>query len=82
MHLCDGRELLLTISDSGPGIDPSILPYIFDAFITTKQKGTGLGLAISYDIVSKHRGRITAQNNLDQGATFKIWLPLENRELA
>ena len=80
--LKESRELLLTISDSGPGIDPSILPYIFDAFITTKQKGTGLGLAISYDIVSKHRGRITAQNNLDQGATFKIWLPLENRELA
>jgi signal transduction histidine kinase len=77
--LMENGEILLTISDNGPGIDPSILPYIFDAFITTKQKGTGLGLAISYDIISKHRGRITAENNPDRGATFKIWLPLLNR---
>jgi len=80
--LKDNREILLTISDNGPGIDPSILPYIFDAFITNKQKGTGLGLTISYDIISKHRGRITAENNPDQGATLKVWLPLENREIA
>jgi signal transduction histidine kinase len=80
--LKDSREILLTISDNGPGIDRSILPYVFDAFITNKQKGTGLGLTISYDIISKHRGRITAENNADRGATFKVWLPLDKRAIA
>jgi signal transduction histidine kinase len=81
-YLKDDREILLKISDSGKGIDPIILPHIFEAFITNKEKGTGLGLTITYDIISKHRGRITAENNPDRGATFKVWLPLENRELA
>ena len=73
--LKDTNEILLTISDTGPGIPPKILPNIFEAFVTDKQGGTGLGLTITYDIVVKHHGRITAENNRDQGATFKVWLP-------
>ncbi len=74
-------EIMITVSDTGPGIHPSILPNIFDAFVTNKDRGTGLGLTITYDIISKHRGRISAENNPDKGATFKVWLPLENREV-
>ena len=78
----DKNEILLTVSDTGTGISPAILPNIFEAFITDKQKGTGLGLTISYDIVIKHRGRITAQNNEDRGATFKVWLPTQSGEIS
>ncbi len=74
-HLESENEVFLSISDNGTGIDPAILPNIFDAFITNKETGTGLGLTITYDIILKHEGRITAENNPDVGATFKVWLP-------
>jgi signal transduction histidine kinase len=79
-HLLAGNnEILLKISDTGPGIDPSILPNIFEPFVTDKERGTGLGLTITYDIILKHRGRIQAENNPQGGATFSVWLPVENR---
>lgn len=71
----DGNEVLLTVSDTGTGISADLLPTIFEAFVTNKQKGTGLGLTITYDIVLKHRGRITAENKLDSGSIFRVWLP-------
>jgi two-component system sensor histidine kinase HydH len=73
------RELLLTVTDTGPGIDAEILPRIFDAFITSKHTGTGLGLAISHDIIQQHHGRIQARNNPEGGASFKTWLPTHER---
>lgn len=76
------EEVFLSISDNGTGISPSILPNIFDAFITDKETGTGLGLTISYDIILKHQGRITAENNPENGATFKVWLPTKRMELS
>lgn len=77
-HLfAESREVSITVTDTGAGIDPAILPSVFDAFVTNKERGTGLGLAISYEIVLKHRGRIQAVNNPDRGATFSVWLPLE-----
>jgi two-component system, LuxR family, sensor kinase FixL len=69
------REVILSVSDTGPGIDPLLLPHIFDAFVTSKESGTGLGLTITYDIVHRHQGRIQAENNPKGGATFKVWLP-------
>ncbi|HNO32359.1 MAG TPA: ATP-binding protein, partial [Anaerolineales bacterium] len=78
----NSNEIHLSISDDGKGIDPAILPNIFDAFITNKTQGTGLGLTICYDIVAKHQGRITAVNNPGKGATFKIWLPTRRFEKA
>ena len=71
-------EVLTIVTDTGAGIDKSILPRIFEAFITNKEKGTGLGLAISEEIIIKHHGRIQAENNPGGGATFSIWLPVEN----
>jgi PAS domain S-box-containing protein len=76
--LPESRDVLITITDTGTGIDKTILPNLFEAFITNKDKGTGLGLAISYEIIQKHRGRIWAENQPEGGAKFSIWLPLEN----
>jgi signal transduction histidine kinase len=77
--LRDSNEILLTVSDTGKGIASDLLQNVFEAFVTNKQRGTGLGLTISYDIVMKHRGRITAENNPDAGALFKVWLPINSQ---
>jgi len=71
------NEVLLTVKDTGPGIDPEILPRIFDAFITNKVAGTGLGLTITHDIIQQHHGRIEAHNDPQGGAVFNIWLPID-----
>jgi signal transduction histidine kinase len=79
--LQDTNEILLTVSDTGTGIPLEILPNIFDAFVTNKPRGTGLGLTITYDIVMKHNGRISAENNVEKGSIFKIWFPISNGEI-
>ncbi len=58
ISLREGKEILISVTDTGPGIDPAILPNIFEAFVTNKEGGTGLGLAIVHEIVIKHGGRI------------------------
>jgi signal transduction histidine kinase len=70
------------VRDTGPGIDPEILPSIFEPFITSKSTGTGLGLTITLDIIQQHHGRIEVENNPEQGATFKVWLPVDGGEPA
>lgn len=79
-YLPSTEEALIIISDTGKGIAANIMDNIFEVFNTDKDKGTGLGLTITYDIITKHRGRITAENNLGAGATFRIWLPAKNTE--
>ncbi len=78
--LHEANEILLSVSDTGEGIPSDMLPTVFEAFVTNKERGTGLGLTISYDIVIKHHGRITAENNPGGGALFKVWLPINNCE--
>lgn len=72
----------LTITDTGPGIDPEVLPRIFDPFFTTKDpgKGTGLGLAVCKSIIEQHGGRIKAESEKGSGAKFTISLPLKRPE--
>jgi signal transduction histidine kinase len=70
---------VLTFKDTGSGIDPQLLPHIFEPFITDKDKGTGLGLTISYDIIQQHRGEIQAENDPKEGAIFKVWLPVKDK---
>jgi signal transduction histidine kinase len=68
---------LVTVKDTGDGIDPEILPKIFSKFITKSFEGIGLGLYISKYIVEAHLGKILAENNIDgKGATFSFTLPL------
>ncbi|MFT3892841.1 MAG: GAF domain-containing protein [Anaerolineales bacterium] len=78
-NLSPKNEVLLTVKDTGPGIDDEILPQIFDAFITSKHTGTGLGLTITHDIIQQHHGRITAGNDPEGGAVFNVWLPVDER---
>lgn len=79
LSLPQQNEILLTVSDTGPGIAPDILPKVFDAFITDKQTGTGLGLTITRDIIEQHFGRIEAANDPAGGAVFNIWLPADGK---
>jgi two-component system sensor kinase FixL len=70
------RRVEISVTDSGRGIPPELLPQLFDSFFTTKQDGMGLGLAIARSIIDAHRGRISAENNSDGGATFRFELPI------
>jgi signal transduction histidine kinase len=71
-------EAFVTVKDNGIGIDPEILPKLFEKFASKSYQGTGLGLYISKSIVESHGGRIRAENNLDGngGATFSFSLPI------
>ena len=72
-----GKEAIIKIQDSGPGIDPDIMPRLFTKFATKSYSGTGLGLFISKSIVETHGGKMWAENNLDgKGATFLFTLPI------
>jgi two-component system, OmpR family, sensor histidine kinase VicK len=71
-------DVLVSVKDTGAGIDPEILPRLFTKFATKSETGgTGLGLYISKSIVESHGGRILAQNNSDgKGSTFSFTLPI------
>jgi signal transduction histidine kinase len=71
-----GDGLAIAVKDTGEGIDPTVRATLFSPFVTTKARGSGLGLAIAHRLVSQHGGRITADDAVDGGAVFRIWLPL------
>ena len=66
----------VSVSDCGTGIPANQLDAVFQPFVTFKEGGLGLGLTISRSIVIAHRGRITAENNPDCGATFRCSFPI------
>ena len=70
-------SIVVTVADSGPGIPPSVLDRIFEAFFTTKPagEGTGLGLSLCRTIVEDHGGTISAESTVGEGTTFMIELP-------
>ncbi|HUJ76688.1 MAG TPA: PAS domain S-box protein, partial [bacterium] len=72
-----GDYVVLTVSDTGYGMDPATQAHIFEPFYTTKEqgKGTGLGLSIVEGIVGQHRGHISVQSESGHGTTFTIYLP-------
>ena len=73
------NEALVSIKDTGKGIDREILPRLFSKFASKSDKGTGLGLFLSKGIIQAHGGKIWAENNKDGiGATFRFTLPLIN----
>ena len=75
-----GQEIWVSIADRGGGIPHEQLNRIFEPFYTTKKKGSGLGLMIVQRIVRAHGGRIELDSRVGQGTTFKIWLPLRDRQ--
>src|SRR4029077_20223054 len=71
----DHTGVLVAVRDSGPGIDPSHLERVFDAFHTTKSSGMGMGLSICRSIINAHGGRLWAEANDPRGAIFQFTLP-------
>jgi signal transduction histidine kinase len=77
----NNKAIIVSVKDSGQGIDSSILPRLFTKFASKSYKGTGLGLFISKGIINAHGGKIWGENNPDgRGATFSFSLPLEENQ--
>jgi signal transduction histidine kinase len=73
-------QVMIRVSDTGPGIPEEDLSRIFDPFFTTKDKGTGLGLSIAHTIIESHGGTISVTSQGGKGTTFIINLPMGWRE--
>jgi signal transduction histidine kinase len=71
----DKQYTVISIADTGQGIEPDMLERIFTPFVTTKASGTGLGLAKVFSIMENHEGRIECISEKDAGATFSLYIP-------
>jgi signal transduction histidine kinase len=71
------EAIVISVEDTGPGIEPEKIKSIFDPFFSTKAKGMGLGLAISKSIVERHHGELSVSSGIDGGARFQIILPIK-----
>jgi PAS domain S-box-containing protein len=81
-HALDtGRYAVISVSDTGKGIDHAVREKIFEPYFTTKEKGkgTGLGLAVVYGLVKEHRGYIEVKSQSGRGSTFIVYLPVIER---
>jgi signal transduction histidine kinase len=77
-ELQGAKAVVVSVEDSGPGIEPKKMTSVFDAFVTTKATGMGLGLALSQMIIEQHGGQIVVVPSANQGAHFRITLPIRN----
>jgi signal transduction histidine kinase len=77
-----GDQLILSVRDSGAGLDPQIAERLFEGFHTTKSGGMGIGLTVSRSIVESHRGRLWVEPNQEAGVTFSFSVPRSPPELA
>jgi signal transduction histidine kinase len=76
----ESNSVLVTVRDSGIGLDPASLERMFEAFYTTKPDGMGMGLAISLTIIEAHGGQLSATPNVPHGAIFRLSLPTDSGE--
>jgi len=76
----EGENVCLTIKDNGTGIPEEERSKIFEPYFTTKDNGTGLGLTLVFKIIKEHEGDIEVSSRIGQGTTFKIFLPVPQRE--
>ncbi len=72
----DAESAVLSVVDSGPGVDPAAAPHLFEPFFTTKARGTGLGLSIALQVAREHGGDVVWRNRPEGGTEFDIRLPL------
>lgn len=77
----ESNRVLVTVRDSGPGLDLKIVDHLFEAFYTTKVQGMGIGLAICRSIIEAHGGRMWAGANEPGGAVFQFTMPLDPDEI-
>ncbi|MBI4175389.1 HAMP domain-containing histidine kinase [Candidatus Berkelbacteria bacterium] len=79
-RLAAGRYLVLAIEDSGGGIEPRLLPRVYQPFVTTTPgtRGKGLGLAVAYGIAQAHGGGLEIQSTLGKGTIVRLYLPIES----
>ena len=75
------NQVMLRISDTGPGIPVEIQDKLFEPFFTTKKTGTGLGLAIAYGIMERHRGSLRVESSLGHGTTIVVVLPTDIKSI-
>jgi signal transduction histidine kinase len=77
-----GRRVELTVTDSGPGIDPALVERVFEPFFSTKSGGSGLGLPLVRKIVEDHGGGVALERLPEGGTRALLWLPARRRESA
>ena len=76
----DEGGVMVSVSDTGPGLSDEVRDRLFDPFVTTKKKGMGLGLSISCGIIESHRGKLFAEPGTEGGTTFCFVLPVHDWE--
>lgn len=79
-ELAESGDLLVSVKDTGPGIEAADVPRLFEPFFTTKQDGMGMGLAICQTTVEGHGGRLTVESVPGAGATFRLTMPVVQRQ--
>jgi two-component system sensor kinase FixL len=80
MRRTDANQVMVCVTDTGPGVTPEIADRLFQPFVTTKKQGMGIGLSISRTIVEAHGGRLWFERPEGGGSQFRLTLPVGMRE--